>query len=153
MALQGEQLILAQLDGILTGIRQLRRTRPLETTEVAGLRVPTLAEMARIKAWLLATRHTVRDYLDTVVLFERLGEAGVRAAMRSFDDIYRQLSAASPLTEVAERLAGAVPRDLADIDLQQYRGLRAPWNDWGHVVTRGRHWAQVVARVALEEGA
>jgi hypothetical protein len=41
-------LILGQLDGILTGIRQLRRTRPLETEDVAGLRVPTLAEMARI---------------------------------------------------------------------------------------------------------
>jgi hypothetical protein len=35
----------------------------------AGLRLPTLAEMARIKAWLLAIRFTVRDYLDTVVLF------------------------------------------------------------------------------------
>src|SRR5262245_28043312 len=56
-------LILGQLDGILTGIRQLRRTRPLETTTLEGLRVPTLAEMARIKAWLLATRDTVRDYL------------------------------------------------------------------------------------------
>ena len=46
-------LILGQLDGILTGIRQLRRTRPLETELIGGLRVPTLAEMARIKAWLL----------------------------------------------------------------------------------------------------
>ena len=36
-------LILSQLDGILTGIRQLRRTIPLETELVAGLRVPTLA--------------------------------------------------------------------------------------------------------------
>ena len=70
-------LILGQLDGVLTGIRQLRRTRPLETEEIAGLRVPTLAEMARIKAWLLATRHTLRDYLDTVVLLERLGSDGV----------------------------------------------------------------------------
>lgn len=43
-------LILGQLDGILTGIRQLRRTRPLDTEEIAGLRVPTLAGMARIKA-------------------------------------------------------------------------------------------------------
>jgi hypothetical protein len=146
-------LILGQLDGILTGIRQLRRTRPLETTQVAGLRVPTLGEMARIKAWLLVTRHTVRDYLDTVVLFERLGEAGVPAAMRPFDDIYRQPTAASPLTEVAERLAGAMPRDVADIDLQQYRGLLAPWNDWNHVITRGRYWAQVVARVVLEDEA
>jgi hypothetical protein len=43
-------LILGAMDGILTGIRQLRRTRPLETEEREGLRVPTLAEMARIKA-------------------------------------------------------------------------------------------------------
>jgi hypothetical protein len=51
------------------------------------LTVPTLAEIARIKAWLLATRHTVRDYLDTVVLLERLGEAAARDAFRSFDAI------------------------------------------------------------------
>ena len=59
--------------------------------------VPTLAEMARIKAWLLATRHSVRDYLDTVVLFERLGQDGVRAALRPFDEIYQQGAETSPL--------------------------------------------------------
>ena len=46
---------------------------------------PTLAEMARIKAWLLATRLTTRDYLDTVVLCERLGEEGVRSALATLD--------------------------------------------------------------------
>lgn len=143
-------LILGQLDGILTGIRQLRRTQPLETEEISGLRVPTLGEMARIKAWLLATRHTVRDYLDTVVLFERLGDAGVRAALSTFDQLYRQATATSPLTEVAERLAAAAPPDLAAIDLPSYRGLRPPWNDWAHLVARGRHWATVIARLALE---
>src|SRR5262245_60955852 len=56
-------VILGQLDGILTGIRQLRRSQPLETEMIEGVRVPTLAEMARIKAWLLATRNTTRDYL------------------------------------------------------------------------------------------
>ena len=60
--------ILGRLDGVMTGIRQLRRTRPLETEVVSGLRVPTLAEMARIKAWLLATRHTVRDYPQEIDL-------------------------------------------------------------------------------------
>lgn len=145
-------LILGQLDGILTGIRQLRRTRPLETEEVAGVRVPTLAEMARIKAWLLATRHTVRDYLDTVVLFERLGDAGVALALQPFDEIYRQSAAASPLAEVSERLAAAAPRDVGEIDLRHYRGLRGPWNDWQHVVQRGRHWAPIVAAVALKQG-
>jgi hypothetical protein len=143
-------LILGQLDGILTGIRQLRRTRPLETEEIAGLRLPTLAEMARIKAWLLAIRHTVRDYLDTVVLFERLGEEGLGEAMRPFDEIYRQSTTASPLAEVVERLAAATPVDLAQIDLRHYRALQPPWNNWDHVVARGRYWAQQLARIALE---
>lgn len=144
-------LILGELDGVLTGIRQLRRTEPLETEEIDGLRVPTLAEMARIKAWMLATRHTVRDYLDTVVLFERLGEEGVVAALRPFDRIYRQSPAISPLAEVGERLAAAEPSDRAAIDLKTYKGLRAPWNDWDHLAERGRQWARIVARVALEE--
>ena len=140
-------------DGILTGVRQLRRTRPLEVEEVAGLRVPTLAEMTRIKAWLLVTRHTVRDYLDTVVLCERLGETGVAEAMRSFDAIYRQPTSASPLAEVVERLAAAAPSDVAEVDLQRYRALQTPWTDWAHVAARGRHWAQVIARVVLEANA
>jgi hypothetical protein len=142
--------VLSQLDGILTGVRQLRRTRPLETEELAGLRVPTLPEMARIKGWLLVTRYTVRDYLDTVVLFERLGPDGVRAALAPFDEIYRQESGASPLAELAERLAGASPGDAAHIELARYRAIRPPWNDWAHVVARGRAWAPAVARLALE---
>ena len=142
-------LILGQLDGILTGIRQLRRTRPLATEEIAGLRVPTLGEMARIKAWLLVTRYTVRDYLDAVVLFERLGDDGALEAMRPFDPIYRQ-PYASPLTELVERLAAAAPPDLARIDLSTYRGLRAPWNQWSHVFPRGRHFARLLSPLALE---
>jgi hypothetical protein len=150
--LQRPVLILGQLDGILTGIRQLRRTRLLETEVVSGLRVPTLAEMLRIEAWLLVTRHTVRDYLDTVVLCERLGEAGVAAALRPFDEIYRQDNGASPLAEVAERLAAGAPGDLASVDLRIHKGLERPWNDWGHVVARGRHWAPQVARTVLDGG-
>ncbi len=144
-------LILGTMDGMLTGIRQLRRTRPLETEEILGLRVPTLAEMARIKSWLLATRHTVRDYLDTVVLFERLGREGVIRAFGPFDQIYHQKSGASPLAEVAERLAAAMPNDLAQVDLGNYRGLREPWNDWNYVASRGREWATIIAPIALEE--
>jgi len=142
--------ILGQLDGIMTGIRQLRRTRPLETEVVQGLRVPTLAEMARIKAWLLATRHTVRDYLDTVVLFERLGDEEVARALRDLDAIYEQPTGASVVAEVAERLAAAEPSDRASVDLRTYKGLRPPWNDWSHVVARGRQFAPVLARLALE---
>lgn len=141
--------ILGRLDGVMTGIRQLRRTQPLETEVVEGLRVPTLAEMARIKTWLLLIRNTVRDYLDTVVLFERLGDAALRPAMASFDRIYAQPTGASPLVEASDRLARAQPSDIAEIDLSTYRGLVAPWNDWAHVSGRGRHWSTVLAEAAL----
>jgi len=115
---------------------------------VSGLRVPTLAEMARIKAWLLVVRYSVRDYLDTVVLFERLGEE-IAAAMEPFDEIYAQNSGSSPLAEVAQRLAEAAPTDAAAVDLKTYRGLQAPWNDWEHVTGRGRHWAKTLAGIML----
>jgi hypothetical protein len=145
-------VILRQLDGVMTGIRQLRRTRPLETELVEGLRVPTLEEMARIKAWLLATRHTVRDYLETVVLLERLGEGGVTEAFAPFDELYAQESGASPLVEVVERLGAAAPSDRAEVDLATYKDLVPPWNDWPHLTERGRHWAGVLAHDQLTGG-
>ena len=137
--------ILGRLEGVMTGIRQLRRTRPLESEIISGLRVPTLPEMARIKAWLLATRHTVRDYLDLVVLLERLGESKTPEAFASLDEIYPQPSGASSMVEVVERLAAAAPSDRPEVDLRTYKGLLAPWNDWVHLSARGRHWATVLA--------
>src|SRR2546423_11661093 len=127
-----------------TGIRQLRRTRPLETEEIQGLRVSTLAEMTPIKGWLLATRNALRDYLDAVVPMERLGDAAVVRAFREFDEIYRQPTGASPLAEVVERLARATPKEGDGSDLATFRGLQAPWNSWGHLTARGRHFAQVL---------
>lgn len=111
--------------------------------------MPTLAEMARIKAWLLATRATTRDYLDTVVLMERLGEAGTRAALTKLDEIYPQDGGASVLAEVIERLGEARPADAAEIDLATYRDLIAPWNDWSHLAARGRAWARALADALL----
>jgi len=99
---------------------------------------------------LLATRHAVRDYLDTVVLFERLGDAGVADALRPFDEIHRQPTGVSPLAEVVERLAAAAPADKADVDLTQYRGIKPPWNEWRHLAARGRYWARRLAPIVLE---
>lgn len=107
--------------------------------------------MARIKAWLLATRNTVRDYLDTVVLYECLGDRAVVDAMRGFDKLYRQDNGSSPLAEVVERLAEARPDDRAKVDLASYRGLVAPWSDWHHLEARGRHWARTLVPLVLGE--
>ena len=55
--------------------------------------------------------------------------------------------------EVVERLAAPAPSDATEVDLQRYRALQAPWTDWAHVATHGRHWARVIARVVLEANA
>jgi hypothetical protein len=94
----------------------------------------------------------MRDYLDSVVLFERLGEEGVPPALAPMDELYPQKSGASVLVEVGERLAEAAPADAPEMELSSYRGLRAPWNEWAFLRARGCHWAQVVARLALEGG-
>jgi hypothetical protein len=150
---QSPVLILGQLNGMLTGIRQLRRVRPLETVVIEGLRVPTLAEMLRIKLWLLATRNTVRDYLDSVVLMELAGPTGTPEAVKEFDAIYPQPTGTSPLSEAIERLASGLPSDLAAVDLAQYRELQAPWNSWAYLMQRGRYWAAILAAGLLgDEG-
>ncbi len=142
-------MILGSLDGIQSGIRQLRRKQPLAYEVVDGLRVPTLPEMARIKAWLLATRNTVRDYLDLVVLLDRLGDEGALNALRELDSLYEQDNGASVLVEVVDRLARAEPSDQNRIDLSTYRGLNPPWNDWGHLKARGRYFGELLAPVSL----
>ena len=55
------------------------------------------------------------------------------------------------LSEVTERLGAAQPVDAARVDLASYRDLKAPWNDWHHVATRGRVWARVLADVLLAD--
>lgn len=147
--LQRPVLILGQLDGVLTGLRQLRRSKPLETELREGLTVPTLAEMARIKLWLLATRDTVRDYLDAVVLLERLGPEAATRAVESLDDFYPQPTGASALAEAIERLASGTPADASRVELESYKGLVPPWNDWSHVMERGKAWSVTLAPVVM----
>ncbi len=148
--IQRPVMILGNLDGIQSGIRQLRRKQPLAYEVVNGLRVPTLPEMARIKAWLLATRNMVRDYLDLVVLLDRLGDEGALNALRELDPLYEQDNGASVLVEVIDRLARAEPSDRDRIDLSTYRGLNPPWNHWDHLRARGRHFGTLLAPLSLQ---
>ena len=46
----------------------------------------------------------------------------------------------------------AAPSDVLEIDLGSYKGLVPPWNDWAHLVARGRHWAGVLAAGLLGGG-
>lgn len=134
-------LILGSLDGVETGIRQLLRRRPLEVEELdtpAGpLRVPTLAEMLRVKAWLILRRNATRDYLDVVALADRLGTDAAAAVALELDVFYEDQVGAGGrriATQLAKQLADPSPYDLSDVDLQVYRQLEPRWRNWDTVV-------------------
>lgn len=133
-------LILGSLDGIETGIRQLIRDEPLETTQVECLgkmvTVPTLGEMLRIKGLLILKRNATRDYLDFVALAERMGEDNTVAALGEFDRLYPQENAESPLQQLQVQLANPLPYDLEEMNLIEYKHLDPRLHDWSVVKAR-----------------
>jgi len=129
--------ILGSLDGIETGVRQLIRDRPLDTTEIERfgqrLTVPTLAEMLRIKAVLILKRNATRDYLDFAALADSIGNEDAVSALRSFDSIYPQPNGESALQQLQIQLAMPLPYDLDEVDLAEYKLLAPEWHDWSAV--------------------
>lgn len=85
-------LMLGSLDGVETDVRQLERTRPLETTtmRIGGhdVTVPTLREVIRIKAYLCVTRNATRDYLDLAALTSHMGVDAAAKALPTMDELY-----------------------------------------------------------------
>ncbi|MEO7071080.1 MAG: hypothetical protein ABI131_11385 [Nostocoides sp.] len=147
--------LLGSLDGIQAGLRQLRRKRPLETErhQLAGstaVTVPTLAEMLRVKAFLVVQRNATRDYLDTAALADRTGLAESIAILSDIDDYYvdRSEETDSVLTALVLNLAEPDPRDSrVTRQLAAYRGLAPRWHDWGAVVEICRQLADGLLRV------
>jgi hypothetical protein len=134
------KMILGTLGDIETGVRQLLRSRPLETTrvEVRGrpLIIPTAAEILRIKAWLALTRNQTRDYLDIAALADTMGLDAAATVLLGLDDFYADLNRRPEVvaTQVARQLADPRPRDPEVIaDLPAYRALDPKWHDWGGV--------------------
>ena len=136
-------LILGQFKGVETGLRQLRRSAPLETTEISvrdqRLRVPTLSEILRIKGWLAVTRNATRDYLDLAALSLRAGLPAASRALADLDRCYRDVYRAdtqrdvSVALQLARQLAEPAPYDLDNTDLPSYKRLDARWQDWAAV--------------------
>jgi hypothetical protein len=139
------KLLLGAINGIEAGLRNLRRSAPLDTTTVklkSGgiLTVPTVEEMLRIKAFLVVERNATRDYLDVAALSHHLGLRRSVSALERMNELYAEFSGESGdmLTTVAVKLAKPDPYDLTELDLSEYKGIVAPWNDWHAVEAQCR---------------
>ena len=150
-------LILGRLDGVETGVRNLARRRPLEVEEIEvdgrTLRVPTLEEIFRIKAWLCLMRNATRDYLDVAALADRLGDELAARVLLDLDAYYEDQRGAGGrriATQVAKQLAEPRPDDLSDVDLASYRRLDRRWRDWGAVADACRRVAVLVLDRSVE---
>lgn len=140
--------ILGSLDGIETGIRQLIRDEPLETMVVnhhgERITVPTEGEILRIKGVLILKRNATRDYLDFVALAAHLGDHNTALALQSFDRLYHQTNGESPLQQLQVQLANAVPYDLEETNLSEYKSLDPRWYEWGTVKAACSHLATAI---------
>jgi hypothetical protein len=134
--------IMGRLGGIEAGLRQLRRTRPLETCRIdvgggAVVVAPTAPETLRVKAFLVVQRNVVRDYLDVVALADHLGHDIAVTTLLHIDDYYvdRSGEQGSVLTSLVTALADPRPRDTEVIDeLPRYKGLSERYHRWADVV-------------------
>jgi len=135
------KLILGNFQGVETGVRQLRRNRPLETEQIhitgKSLTLPTLPEMIRTKGWMIVSRNATRDYIDFAALAKHMGIEDTVEVLIDFDDFYSDLirgSQASPIVQLIRQLAEPKPGDLEQINLSQYKGIQPPFDSWDYIV-------------------
>jgi hypothetical protein len=143
-------VIFGSLDGILTTVRNQVRVAPLETTEVTvasqKIRVPTKAEILRIKAWLIVQRNATRDFLDVAAISGRMTDREVLAALAPMDLLYPQADDAGAVRQqLMRQLALPRPYDLDALKLDEYRGLVPEWHDWSTVEAKCRGIASLMA--------
>ncbi len=137
---QPGKIILGELGGIETGVRQLLRSRPLESAEIEvggeRLAIPTAAEILRIKAWLALSRNQTRDYLDIAALAESIGLDEAAAVLRGMDDYYSDINRRpeAVTTQLVRQLADPRPRDVeVTAQLANYKSLNPRWHEWSIV--------------------
>jgi hypothetical protein len=135
------KVILGQLGDIEAGVRQMIRTRPLETTHVmlpSGrvLTVPTAEEALRIKGFLIVRRNQTRDYLDVAALADRQGLHEAAGILAMIDDYYADQHGGGRgvAAQLIRQLADPRPKDSSVTgQLGAYRNLAPRWTDWDEV--------------------
>lgn len=133
------KVILGNLNGVDTGIRQMIRSRPLETEQLVlasgdEVTVPTADEALRIKAFLVLRRNAVRDYVDSAALADHLGVTRAGRVLADMDSYYadqRGPGEEGVASQVARQFSEPLPADPeVTKELDRYKRLEQRWTDW-----------------------
>lgn len=133
-------VIMGNFNGVETTLRQLIRTRPLETEKIqtpsGTVNIPTLEEMIRVKAWLALTRNAYRDYLDLAALTDVAGEDRTFNSLVDFDSYYSDIDRnqivrnVSPLLQLMRQLFEPKPHDLTKKnEVERYKAVSDKWKN------------------------
>ncbi len=68
-----------------------------------------------------------------------MGDERVAQALQSFDKLYQHDNGESPLQQLQVQLANAVPYDLEEMELSEYKNLAPKWHDWNAVKAACAH--------------
>ena len=147
------KLVLGEIEGIDAGLRNQRRSAPLETISIKApggraLEVPTIEEMLRIKTFLVVERNATRDYLDVAALSHHLGMARSVRAIEQMMQLYSEFAgeAGDIMISIVVKLGTPDPYDLTEVDLTEYKGIIPPWDDWRAVEEQCRSLAVEILR-------
>lgn len=148
-------VIKGRLDGIMTTVRQQRRTAPLETriveTPAGRITIPTAAEILRIKAWLIVDRNATRDFLDVAAISDKLGLEASARALAPLDQLYPQGDDTGAVRQqLMRQLARPRSFDLDDVEprLSEYKGIAPRWRSWAVVEKQCRALGVELAEAA-----
>ena len=153
-------MILRNLAGVQTGIRDFARSAPLEMTtyhtDYGDVVLPTPAEMLRIKGYLFVRRNALRDIVDFLALSDRLseleGREAILAALRPLDKLYPQRNGQSVTRQLAKQLADPKPYDREDATANSGRALNIRYGSWGAVCEKALTLAAEIERHRLRTG-
>jgi hypothetical protein len=99
-----------------------------------------------IKAYIIAVRGAVRDYLDFVALANVAGDdAAVLKNLSLIDNDFEGLQEHSILLTLLQNLSDPNPEDLDDGDLTKYKGLKKEFQDWDKIKMECHKYARILS--------
>ncbi|MGI8700875.1 MAG: hypothetical protein ACR2JU_06675 [Nocardioidaceae bacterium] len=149
------KIVLGRIGDIEAGVRQLIRKTALEFQDLrlpsgATVRIPTLDEVLRVKAFLMVKRNQVRDYLDVAALADRHGASAAADVLVGIDSYYAdETKDGEPVSsQVLRQLGDPRPADHRHVqELDRYKGLAPRWQDWSEVRAKLREVAAHMSRI------